>query len=202
MDTIKYVDVSETESTDDAIDVSNKPEAEHDEETNNTTTPKPPNNGSAADRVIPFDEAELDQKLDDCKEVAIRSKLFLARTNDALYRAFAKSYVWWRICTQVDKRFKRYLKRDNIKATTGPREFSPLIRLTFGLNGNGKSNAEKRLETKTINRFATAMDSIHRHFGTQEVTFGEEGDITAHIRQKYRLSAICKNNTWASFLIH
>ena len=190
MDTIKNVDVSETESTDDAFNVSNKPVIERNKKSSGTVKGKQPKNGSAESCVIPVDDAELVEQLDDCQNKAKKSKHFLVQTNDALYQALAKSYVWWRACNLVDKRFKRYLKRDNIKATTGPREFSPLIRLTFGLNGNGKSNAEKRLETKTINRFATAMDSIHRHFETQEVTFAEEADITAHIRQEGGVEAL------------
>ena len=188
MDAIKNVDVSETESTDDAVNVSNKLAPSRRKKANGTTARKQPKNGSAADRVIPFDEAELDQQLDDCKEVAIRSKLFLARTNDALYQAIAKSYVWWRICTQVDKRFDRFLKRNNVKFRTDAGEFTSLIRLTFDLNG--KSDADKRLQTKTVNRFATAMDSIHRHFETQDLTFGDEADIVAHIRQEGGVEAL------------
>ena len=183
MDTIKNVDVSETESTDDAINVSNKPVTERNKKTSSTTTPKPPKGGSAESQSHRADDAELVQQLEDCKDKAKESKLFLVQTNDALYQALAKSYVWWRACTEVDKRYDRYLDHAKIKVREGTRKFSSLIRLTFSLNGKGKTDAEKRWETRTVNRFATAMDSIHQHFETEKLTFDDVADVAAHIRQ-------------------
>lgn len=174
----------EIDNASDATNTTPKAATKRGKKAGGTTARKQPKNGSAESRVIPVDDAELDQQLDDCKEVAISSKLFLARTNDALYRAFAKSYVWWRICTQVDKRVDRYLKRYKIKARTDAREFTSLIRLTYDFNGNGMGNAEKRLETKTVNRFATAMDSIHWYFKGTTLTFNDEAEIVAYIRQE------------------
>ena len=67
-----------------------------------TTASKRPNKGAAGTTVCPVDRAELDQQLEHCKSKAVESYQFLDRTNDALYMALAKSYVWWRACDQVD----------------------------------------------------------------------------------------------------
>jgi hypothetical protein len=190
MNTIKNVDVSETESTDDAVNVSDKREAEHNKKTSGTKTPKPPKGGSAESLFHRADDAELGQQLEDCKSLAADYQNLTGRTDRALHEALARSYVWWRACTEGESRFPDYLTNANINHRTGTREFSDLIRLTFSLSGDGKSKAEKRWETKTVNRFATAMDSIHRHFETQEVTFGEEVNITAHISQEGGVEAL------------
>ncbi len=116
MDTLKNVNIPQTKPADDVMTVSSKPETEHDEETNGTTTPKPPKNGAAERQVQIADYAELEQQLSDCKNSAVAYQNMASRTDSALHDALAKSYIWWRACTQVDKRVEGYLGDAEIKA--------------------------------------------------------------------------------------
>ena len=187
MNTIKNVDVSETETTDDAINVSKKLTPSRRKKTGGTATGKQPKNGSAEGQFHRADDAELDQQLSDCKTLAAAYQGLTGRTDRALYDALAKSYVWWRACTEGESRFPVYLANANIDLRDGTREFSDLIRLTFSLSGDGKSKAEKRLETRAVNRHATerillgcrhvseGLVSLLRSFRLGEFYFGQPG---------------------------
>ena len=102
MNNFDHVRDFETDSASAATNTAPKSATKRRKKTGGTTARKQPNREFAGNRVFPVDRAKLDQQLEDCKSKAVESYQFLDRTNDALYMALAKSYVWWRACDQVD----------------------------------------------------------------------------------------------------